>query len=57
MLLAFLVRNEDEWKEWRRGVSEVGVLPPFGDLARRERKRQGGWVVVGNKRRSGTIAG
>lgn len=57
MLLAFLVRNEDEWRGWRRGVSEVGVLPPFGDLARRERKRQGGWVVVGNRRRLGRTEG
>lgn len=52
MLLAFLVRNEDEWREWRQGVSEVGVLPPFSDMARRERKRQGGWVVVEHRRMS-----
>lgn len=40
MLLAFLIRDENEWREWRKGVSEVGVLPPFSDLARREKGRQ-----------------
>lgn len=29
MLLAFLIRDEDEWKAWRRGVEEVSGIDSF----------------------------
>lgn len=37
MLLAFLIKDEPDWKEWRRGVSEVGILSLLSNLASKRR--------------------
>jgi hypothetical protein len=29
MLMAFLIKDEVDWEDWRRRMSEVETFPPF----------------------------